>query len=82
MNKSTIISNNIVNLLKIMEEVKESSELSLAQREYNERKLLTFEEMIIKSLNRTKEIEASIRKIDPCFTSGNEGVTTNILRAL
>jgi len=80
--KSTFISNDIVDLMKNLEEVKKSSEVNLIQREYIERKLISLEEMLMKSLSKSKEIEASIRKINPCFTSGNETVTANMLRAL
>lgn len=38
--------------------------------------------MLIKSLNRTIDIEANIKKIDPNFTSGNEDVNLGTLRAL
>jgi len=80
--KSTTISNNVIEFIKIIEEAKESSELSPAQKRYNARKFLTWQEMMVKSLKRSTEIEASIRKIDPCFTSGYENINAEILRTL
>ena len=38
--------------------------------------------MLIESLNRSKEIESSIRKIEPNFVSNNQGTNATVLRLL
>jgi hypothetical protein len=64
-NKSSRICKNIKEFAKIIEEIKESSDLNLAQKEYNQRKFASLQEMLIKSIEKSNEIELSIRKIQP-----------------
>ena len=52
------------------------------QRTYNINMFAYLKEMMIKSIDRTTEIEASIRRIEPAYTSGVQGLNAQILRAL
>lgn len=78
MGKSSRITHNITEFNKIIQEIEQPS----LQKAYNYNRLNHWQEMLIKSLNRTKEIEADIKKIDPSFRSGCENINAGILRLL
>ena len=61
--KSLDISNDIIDYLKN----NKSSELSFSQRLNNNIKFSLLQDMMGESIERTKEIETSIKKIDPNF---------------
>ena len=65
----------------IQETRQNSNELSLAQRD-NFDKMFRVKEMLIKSLNKNIDIELSIKKIDPNFTSGSLYYNSNMVRFL
>jgi hypothetical protein len=73
--KSINISNHLIEYLK---DTQESSELSFAQRLNNNIKFLLLQDMMSESIQRSKEIETSIKKIDPNFISNNESLLKNV----
>lgn len=83
MNTSTIISSNITDTMELQNRWKEAQgKLTPIQTAYVTSLLSGWEDMYIKSLNKTIEIENYIRRIDPSFCSGGQEMSANILRAL
>jgi hypothetical protein len=71
MNKTTDISKNLTEFLKTFEEIKETSEVNSAIITENNKKVKLLQNMLIKSLQKTLDIDASIIKIDPNLTEVN-----------
>jgi hypothetical protein len=81
--KACRISTSINEFNQIIEETKvKYGSLNASQRAYNDNKLLHLQEMLIKSLANAKEIGYTIRKIEPSYTSGQEGFIAGTLRDL
>lgn len=72
--KSLDISNDIIDYLKN----NKSSELSFSQRLNNNIKFSLLQDMMGESIERTKEIETSIKKIDPNFKWNYSNIHNNI----
>ena len=58
----------------------DTTEVSSDRKAWNKAVLISLQEKMTKSLNRSKEIEDSIKKIDPTFVSGNEGIIRGFAR--
>ena len=84
MGKTSRISQDIAEFNSFVEEMKETSsgELSSAQKEHISDRVKHLKTMYVKSLKKTMEIEVSIKKINPSFTTGNENLNANIVRTL
>lgn len=70
MNNTSKISSNLLELNKTMKEITESSKLTTADKENYKVVINTLRRDLVKSLERCNEIEVSIQKINPNFTSG------------
>lgn len=81
--KSSNIGTNIREFSEIIEETnKMYGAPNSDQITYNDKKLMKLQKLLIKSLSKAKEIEYSIKKIDPNYVSGAEDFITDTIRAL
>jgi hypothetical protein len=77
-NKTSKITSEIIEFNKTID----NSILTEAQKLDNNRTSRFLKEMLLTSLKRSNEIEASIRKIDPNFTSGLFDVNAHTIRTV
>ena len=78
--RTTILNNNYMETYNKIQEINEKlGEPSVSQKAIKKTQLNVWGVMIIESINKTKEIEYSIRKIEPDFSTGMDNINARIL---
>ena len=78
--RTTILNNNYMETYNKIQEINEKlGEPSVSQKAIKKTQLNVWGVMIIESINKTKEIECSIRKIEPDFSTGMDNINARIL---
>ncbi len=79
--RTTLLNNNFIEIYNTIQEINEKlGEPNAGQKAFSKTLLNGWGEMIIESINKTKEIEYSIRKIEPDFSTGVDNINGRILR--
>lgn len=78
--RTTILNSNYMETYNKIQEINEKlGEPSVSQKAIKKTQLNVWGEMIIESINKTKEIEYSIRKIEPDFSTGMDNINARVL---